>query len=133
TFSDELRFAKTQQFTITHYLSLAMGATFAAAKVTTADPTNFEKLVWCLFVTALWGVGLFALLNLQTYMRETRRRQRCVEQTFSPEDRKLVQAPVVRNANGLIARVRSTEPFAAALSTFITIAGLIAGYAIWQL
>jgi len=47
-FLDELRFAKQQQWTITNYVLLLMGAAYGVAKLTAkSTPTFCEKIVWC--------------------------------------------------------------------------------------
>jgi hypothetical protein len=128
-FSDELRFAKQQQWTITYYSLLLMGALFGLVKLTAKSPTSCcEKVVWCALVAAIWGLGLFLLLHLQCYMHNTRVRQRRMEQTFSPEDRRLVDPPAEgADAHGPI------ELFVAVLCAVVTGAGILTGYAIWQL
>src|SRR5947209_6047473 len=88
-FSDELRFAKKQQWTITNYVLLLMGAVFGVAKLTSKSPTFYyenvlwwipgpptfcegitdsptfcEKAVWWIPVALIWGAGLFMLFHL---------------------------------------------------------------------
>jgi hypothetical protein len=141
-FFDELRFAKQQQWTITNYVLLLMGAVFGVVKLTSKSstccekvlwwvpesPTFCEKVVWWIPVALIWGAGLFMLLHLQVYMHKTRARQRGIEQTFSPEDRKLVDPP----AEGTDA-CDPIECFVAVLCAVVTGAAILTGCAIWQL
>jgi hypothetical protein len=123
---DELRFAKQQQWVITNYVLLLMGAVFGIAKATSNSPTPCEKVVWCVVVAAIWGIALFRLLNLQVSLHNNRARQKRMEQTFSPEDRRLVQDKPP--AEGAEAR-DPIEWFAAVLCAVVTAAGLGTGYA----
>jgi hypothetical protein len=88
-FSDELRFAKQQQWTITNYSLLLMAAVFGVARL--SPPPTLEKIVLCVIVAIIWIAGLFVLLDLQGYMHILRRRQRGMEDAFTPEDRRLAR------------------------------------------
>jgi hypothetical protein len=90
-FFDELRFAKQQQWTITNYLLLLMGAGFGLFKLTSPSPTQCEKVVWSALAAGVVVTGLFLLLHLQRHMHTTRARQWRMEDTFSPEDRSLAR------------------------------------------
>jgi hypothetical protein len=138
-FFDELRFAKQQQWTITNYVLVLMGALFGVVKLTSTSPTSCEKALWWVVVAAIWGTGLFMLLHLQTHMRKTRDRQQRMKQNFSPEDRRLVDPPT----NGadardpvlwrlILARLYDIEPFAV-LCSVVTGAGILTCYAIGKL
>ncbi len=127
---DELKFAKQQQWAITNYLLLLMGAVFGVAKLTSKSPTSCEKAVWCALVAAVVVIGVSLLLNLQLHLHNTRARQQRMEQTFSPEDRRLVRdEPPAENVDAR----DPIEWFVVVLCTVVTAAGILAGYAIWQL
>jgi hypothetical protein len=136
-FFDELRFAKQQQFTITNYTLLLMAGVFAVAKV--ISPTTPGKIILCGLIGAAWAVGLVMLCDLQGYMREIRRRQTDMQQNFSPEDQSLARGDKpsgAKQAKDIYQCIRSHsifgqyEPFLVALCFVVTIAGLLAGYAV---
>jgi hypothetical protein len=127
---DELRFVKQQQWTITNYLLLLIGAVFGVAKLTSRSPTPCEKLVWCALVAAIWGIGIFVLLKLQVHLHSTRGRQTRMEQTFRPEDRRLVEDKAPSDS---VAARHPIEWFVVVFCTVVTAATLLTGYAIWQL
>src|SRR5258708_39689829 len=70
-FFDELRFAKQQQWTITNYLLLLMGAGFGLFKVTSPSPTQCEKVVWSALAAGDVMIGIFFLLQLNHIMHTT--------------------------------------------------------------
>lgn len=93
-------------------------------------PAPSEKVVWCLVVAAIWGLALFLLLHLQVSLHDKRAHQRRMAQTFSPEDRRLIQEKPP--AEGADAR-DPIEWFVAVLCGVVTVAGIIAVCAIWRL
>src|SRR5262249_2329046 len=111
------------------------------------SPATLGKITLCGLVALIWGLGLFVLFDLQRYMRDIRRRQGDLEETFSPEDQRLARgepptettdAPAettnTRDLNKwLVSQLRGIEPFLFVLCSVVTIAGMLAGYAIWQL
>jgi len=145
-FFDELRFTKQQQWSITNYALLLMGTVFGVARLTPGSPILFEKAFWSLIVAIIWGGGLFVLLHLQVYLDRTRERQERMEETFSIEDKALAQAKpaddlIIKWLTSLFpdGRIKSfvssrlPDPFALMLCLVVTIAGFVAGYAIWRL
>jgi hypothetical protein len=89
-FFDELRFAKQQQWTVTNYTLLLMGAAYGLAKLTAkSPPTPCARGVWCAIVAAVAFFGLVVLIDLEVHLRVTRRRQTAMEEKFEPEDRTL--------------------------------------------
>jgi hypothetical protein len=122
-FLDELRFAKQQQWTITNYILLLMGAAYGVAKLTAKSPTFSERVIWCAVVAVVGVMGLLVLVDLECHLRVTRARQEDMEKKFSPEDRKLV---------GGKRRMPQWLVFVV-LCLVVTAAGILAGYAIWQL
>jgi hypothetical protein len=152
-FFDELRFAKQQQWTITNYLLLLMGAGFGLFKVTSPSPTQCEKVVWSALAAGVVMIGVFLLLHLQHHMHTTRARQWRMEETFSPEDQSLARnkPPAVRpDGRGpiewlsrwpwlhrVVARWLPDgrgpmELFVVVLCGVVIVAGILAGYAIWR-
>jgi hypothetical protein len=82
-------------------------------------------------VALIWGISLFLLLNLQVHLHKTRARQKLIEQTFSAEDRTLV-----RDDDPLAESAGAREPiewFVAVLCIVVTVAGIVTGYAMWQM
>jgi hypothetical protein len=153
-FFDELRWAKQQQWTITYYLLLLIGAGFGFIKLTSPSPTPCEKVVWSALLAGVMLIGVYLLLSLQRHMHTTRARQWRMEETFSPEDRRLArnEPPAVRpDGRGpiewlsrwpwlhrVVARWLPDgrgpmEWFAVVLCTVVAVAGILAAYAIWQL
>jgi hypothetical protein len=139
-FFDELRFAKQQQWTITNYTVLLMGGVFGVAKV--ISPTTFGKFTLCGIVALIWLLNLFVLFDLQGYIRNVRQRQTTMEGSFSDEDQKLArgdQPSGTRRALDTIYEFTRLHPslaefelFLVVLCLVVTVAGLVAGYAIWQ-
>ena len=88
---DDLKFVKQQQWTITNYALILMGAIFALAKLGTGSPALLEKIVLSLMVfpVVVVVVGLL-LLHLQLHLYNARERLEKLEKTFSPEDQSLV-------------------------------------------
>ena len=88
---DDLKFAKQQQWTITNYALVLMGAIFALANLGTRSPPILEKIVLSLMVfpVVVVVVGLL-LLHLQLHLYNARERLEKLEKTFSPEDQSLV-------------------------------------------
>jgi hypothetical protein len=120
---DELRFAKQQQWTVTNYILLLMGAAYGVAKLTAKSPTFPESVIWCAVVAVVGVMGLLVLVDLEGHLRVTRARQEDMEEKFSPEDRRLV---------GGKRRMPQWLVFVV-LCLVVTAAGILAGYAIWQL
>jgi hypothetical protein len=145
-FSDELRFAKQQQWMITNYSLLLMAAVFGVARL--SPPATLGKIVLCVFVFVIWGLGLFMLLDLQGYMYILRRRQRSMEEDFSREDRSLARGEESFRIRGdeprsetwalrvyVAARSRgetTRNPTTVVLCLVVTVAMFITGYAISQ-
>jgi hypothetical protein len=139
-FFDELRFAKQQQWAITNYTVLLMGGVFAVAKV--ISPATSGKVILCLIVFLIWGLNLFVLLDLQGYMQSVRRRQTAMEGTFSDEDQRLArgdQPSGTRRVFDSVYEFTRSHPLLAEFELFlvvlclvVTVAMLIAGYAISQ-
>jgi hypothetical protein len=143
-FSDELRFAKQQQWTITNYSLLLMAAVFGVARLSALATS--EKIVLCVLVAPILCLGLFMLLDLEGYMYILRRRQRSMEEDFSREDRSLARGEESLRIKGdeslgeklalnvyLIARSRgetTRNPTTVVLCLVVTIAGIITAYAI---
>ena len=48
-----MRFAKQQQWTVTNYTLLLMGAAYGLAKLTAESPTLHERAAWCAVVAAV--------------------------------------------------------------------------------
>lgn len=146
-FGDELRFAKQHQWTITNYSLLLMVAVFGVARL--SPLTTLEKIVLCVLVALIWGLGLFMLLDLDGYMHIIRRRQRGMEEDFSREDRSLARGEESLRIRGdeplrerwalcvyLTARSRGAttrNPTTVVLCLVVTIAGLLTAYSIWHL
>jgi hypothetical protein len=127
-FHDELRFAKQQQWTITYYSVLLIGAGVGLARATL--PMSCGRVVWFGLVALAMLTHSYLVFHLQRYMQTTRARQWRMEETFSPEDRRLArnEPPAERaDARGPI------EPFVVVLCAVVAVAGILAGYAIWQL
>ena len=91
-FLDELRFAKQQQWTVTNYTLLLMGAAYGLARLTVKSPTFCGRVAWCAVVVVVVALGLLVLVDLEDHLRATRARQREMEAKFEPADRKLVGA-----------------------------------------
>jgi hypothetical protein len=69
-FFDELRFAKQQQWTVTNYTLLLMGAAYGLAKLTAkSPPTPCARGVWCAIVAAVAFFGLVVLIDLEVHLR----------------------------------------------------------------
>jgi len=139
-FFDELRWAKQQQWTITYYLLLLIGAGFGFIKLTSPSPTPCEKIVWSALLAGVMLIGVYLLLSLQRHMHTTRARQWRMEEAFSPEDRRLArnEPPAVRpDGRGPIEWLPDgrgpMEWFVVVLCTVVAVAGILAGYAIWRL
>jgi hypothetical protein len=132
-FVDELRFAKQQQWTITNYVLLVMAAVFAVAKLV-SPLTTWEKSVGYAFVALAWILGLFVLFDLQWYMGSIRKRQTGMEQTFSPQDQSLAQpgGGTVKGGRRLGGQL-SSKLHLGVMCLVVTLAGFLAGYAIWLL
>jgi hypothetical protein len=122
-FFDELRFAKQQQWTVTNYTLLLMGAAYGLAKLTAKSPTFCERVAWCAVVAAVVVLGLLVLIDLEGHLRVTRARQTDMAEKFEPEDRKLV---------GGKRRMPQWLVFVV-LCVVVTAAGILAGYGIWRL
>src|SRR4051794_9136446 len=88
-YHDELRFAKQQQWMVTNYALLLVGAIYGLARVTLSPQTPWLKVLWIGVVALSWSVHVFILCDLQGYIRRTRENQKRIEATFSPDDRKL--------------------------------------------
>jgi hypothetical protein len=152
---DDLKFAKQQQWTITNYALILMGAIFALAKLGTGSPPLLEKIVLSLivFLVVVVVVGLL-LLHLQLLLHNARERLEKLEKTFSPEDQGLVNyepGPVTHTDTGstkIIGRTiemienidkklhSSFKPFDfffVALCGVVIVAGLVTFLAIWKL
>jgi hypothetical protein len=123
-FFDELRVTKQQQWTITNYALLLMGALFGVVKLGSRSPSPDGKMVWSLLVVVVVGGALWMLLTLQSHLRRTRHRQQQMELTFNAEDRRLVDPPEPRPRR---------EWFVVILCSVVIGAGVLVGYAVWQL
>jgi len=88
-FHDELRFAKQQQWTITYYSVLLIGAGVGLARATL--PMSCGRVVWFGLVALAMLTHSYLVFHLQRYMQTTRARQWRMEETFSPEDRRLAR------------------------------------------
>jgi len=65
-FLDELRFAKQQQWTVTNYTLLLMGAVYGLAKVTGKSPTTFcERVAWSAVMVWSWALVSSSSLTLR--------------------------------------------------------------------
>jgi hypothetical protein len=137
-FTDELRFAKQQQWTITNYTVLLMGGVFGVAKV--ISPATLGKVTLCGIVALIWLLGLIVLLDLQGYIRNVRRRQTQMEGTFSDDDQRLARGDIPSDPRHALdsiyefirshPRLSQFEPFLVVLCLVVTIAWLLAVYAI---
>jgi hypothetical protein len=124
-FFDELRFAKQQQWTVTNYTLLLMGAAYGLAKLTATSPPNFhERVAWCAVVAAVVALGLSVLIDLEDHLWATRRRQTEMENKFEPKDRELVGGKRYIFPQWFVFFV---------LCVVVIGAGILAGFAIWQL
>jgi hypothetical protein len=81
-FLDELRFAKQQQWTVTNYTLLLMGAGYGLAKLVAKSPTFCERVAWCAVVGVVVVLGLLVLVDLEDHLRATRARQTDLEEKF---------------------------------------------------
>jgi hypothetical protein len=153
---DDLKFAKQQQWTITNYALVLMGAIFALANLGTGSPPIPEKIVLSLMVFPVVAVvvGLL-LLHLQLRLYNTRERLEKLEKTFSQEDQSIVtyEPGPVTNTNiigwmKIIGRtiemiekidkelrcsLKPFDFFFVVLCGVVTLAGLVAFWAIWKL
>ena len=153
---DDLKFAKQQQWTITNYALVLMGAIFALANLGTRSPPILEKIVLSLMVfpVVVVVVGLL-LLHLQLQLYNARERLKKLEKTFTPEDQSLVNyepGPVtnteiigsmkiigrtIEMIENIDKELRSSfkqfDFFFVVLCGVVTFAGLVTFLAIWKL
>jgi hypothetical protein len=135
---DELKFAKQQQWTITNYLLVLMGAMVGLAKLALASPIGFVKFILCVLVVGIVLVGFTLLLLLQLHLYTTRERLKHIKQTFTEEDKKLVAympagvegAVIQRIDKWLRRRCKPAEYFFVVLCGVVIAAGITACVAI---
>jgi hypothetical protein len=123
---DEMKFAKRQQWTVTNYMLLLLGAILGVA-VALKPITSFEKhTLWVLEVFVV-GAGAYFLIDLQRYMKDLRERIQSIEASFDEADRILLDIREYKSPG-----LRSL-PFTVMMLAAITVAAVVVGYAVWRL
>jgi hypothetical protein len=123
---DEMKFAKRQQWTVTNYMLLLVGAVLgvgAALKSLTA----FEKHVLSVLVILIVGAGWYFLIDLQRYLKELRGRIQGIEASFDEADQDLLQIREYESPG------RRGLPFTVMMIAAITVAGIVVVYGVWRL
>jgi len=123
---DELKFAKRQQWTVTNYMLLLLGALLGVG-IALKSITSFERHVLWIIEVFVVGAGAYFLIDLQRYMKELRERIQSIESSFDEADRILLEVKEYKSPGlrGL--------PFTAMMLTAITVAAIVVGYALWRL
>jgi len=123
---DELKFARRQQWTVTNYMLLLLGALLGVG-VALKSITSFERHVLWIIEVFVVGAGAYFLIDLQRYMKELRERIQSIESSFDEADRILLEVKEYKSPGlrGL--------PFTAMMLTAITVAAIVVGYALWRL
>jgi len=123
---DEMKFAKRQQWTVTNYMLLLVGAVLgvgAALKSLTA----FEKHALSVLVIFIVGAGWYFLIDLQRYLKELRGRIQGIEASFDEVDQDLLQVREYKSPG------RPGLPFTVMMIAAITVAGIVVVYGVWRL
>jgi hypothetical protein len=123
---DELKFAKRQQWTVTNYMLLLLGAILGVG-VALKSITSFERHVLWIIEVFVVGAGAYFLIGLQRYMKELRERIQSIESSFDEADRILLEVKEYKSP-GL-----GSLPFTAMMLPAITVAAIVVGYALWRL
>lgn len=123
---DELKFAKRQQWTVTNYMLLLLGAILGVG-VALKSITSFERHVLWIIEVFVVGAGAYFIIDLQRHMKELRERIQSIESSFDEADRILLEVKA-HKLPGL-----GDLPFTAMMLTAITVAAIVVGYALWRL
>jgi hypothetical protein len=127
-FFEEMRFAKKQQWTVTNYLLVLLGALLGVGITLKAFTiTNFEKHALAVLVVCVVAAGWYFLVDLQRYLKKLRVRIQDIEDTFDDDDKKLLRVEKYESP-GL-----RGMPFTVMMITAITIAGLVLLWVVWRL
>jgi hypothetical protein len=125
-FFDEMKFAKRQQWTVTNYMLLLLGAMLGAS-VTLKPLTSFEKHAIDFLVLGIVGAAWYFLIDLQCYLKKLRERIQRIEATFDADDKALVQVESYTSPG------RRGLPFTIMMIAAITVAGVVVMYVVWRL
>ena len=89
-FFDEMKFAKQQQWTVTNYMLLLLGAILGLS-ITLKTLSAAEKTAASFLVVGIVAAGYFFLIDLQFYLAKLRERIEAIENTFADEEKELLQ------------------------------------------
>jgi hypothetical protein len=123
---DEMKFARRQQWTVTNYMLLLLGAIFGVG-VALKSITPVEKHVLWVLEVFIVGAGAYFLIDLQRYMKDLRERIQSIEASFDEADRILLDVKEYKSPG-----LRSL-PFTVMMLTAIAVAAIVVGYALWRL
>jgi 4-hydroxybenzoate polyprenyltransferase len=123
---DEMKFAKRQQWTVTNFMLLLLGAIFGIG-VALRSITPVEKHVLWLLEVFVVGAGAYFVIDLQRYMQDLRERIQSIEASFDEADR------ILLDVRGYKLPGLRSLPFTVMMLTAITVAAIVVGYALWRL
>ena len=123
---DEMKFAKRQQWTVTNYTLLLVGAVLGVG-VALKSLTAFEKHALSVLVIFIVGAGWYFLIDLQRSLKELRGRIQGIEASFDEVDQDLLQVREYKSPG------RPGLPFTVMMIAAITVAGIVVVYGVWRL
>jgi hypothetical protein len=123
---DEMKFAKRQQWTVTNYMLLLVGAVLGVGAVL-KSLTAFEKHALSVLVVFIVGAGWYFLIDLQRYLKELRERIQGIEASFDEADQDLLQVREYKSPG------RRGLPFTVMMIAAITVSGIVVVYGVWRL
>jgi len=122
-FFEEMRFAKQQQWRVTNYLLVALGAIFGIGHaLKDSNLVPWERWGLAVLAGGLVASGYLLHWHLHRYMKKLRLRVQRIEASFSPKDRQLLQVEEYKSPG-----LRSL-PYTLMMISVISIAGLVVGY-----